>query len=836
MIGIVIVSHSAALAAGLRDVAVQMVRDQVPIAVAGGVGDDQAAIGTDPLRVLQAIQSVYSEEGVVVLMDLGSAILGAETALELLPPEQRDHVHLCEAPLVEGTLAAAICVMAGGSLSQVLAEARAALHAKTAQLRSNATIADGQSAIRGAEEAPQSPIGAETRMIIVSNPLGLHLRPAARLVELASCSAVEITLTKGKQTVNANSINAIAMLGVRQGDRLLVCAAGANATDLLDAVEAILTINDGSKPSELTTAVTSAIAGRPPSLHGIPASTGVAVGPVLLFQAQMMPVQSYEVADTETEWARLQGAIAAAIEQLTELYTITARLGDAEAAIFSAHRLILCDPELQAAAHNYIQTQRLNAEAAWQRVVDAWADRYQLAPHFELRQRAIDLSEVGQRVQRHLAGLPTITLTVEQPAILVASRLAPSDTALLDPASILGIVTEEGGPTDHSSILARALGIPAVIGVPAITAHVSTGVLLALDGASGQVWLTPDEELVAQLRRQQTEQLHQRASSRRLSSSPFWMSASRQPGELRTEIVANIDSPQEAALALAYGAAGVGLFRTEFLFLGRSHPPSEEEQFNAYVATAMTLGNRTLVIRTLDAGGDKPLPYLQAQTEPNPFLGLRGIRFWLEHSEIARVQLRALLRTAALHSLRLMLPMVSTIDEVRQARALMQEVHSQLQREGVTFPSPPPLGIMIETPAAVLLAAQLAQEVDFFSIGTNDLAQYLMAADRSNLRVTGLANSLQPGVITAIQQVVQVARAAGIGVGVCGEMAGDPLATELLVGLGVDNLSMHPAAIPVVRKRLMELDWQGAATFAASVLALNSVSEVEQLLRERMIS
>jgi phosphocarrier protein FPr len=300
------------------------------------------------------------------------------------------------------------------------------------------------------------------------------------------------------------------------------------------------------------------------------------------------------------------------------------------------------------------------------------------------------------------------------------------------------------------------------------------------------------------------------------------------------EVAANISDAPEVALALAFGADGVGLFRSEFLFMGRPAPPTEEEQFNAYRAAAQTLGGRALVIRTLDAGGDKPLPYLAPALEPNPYLGLRGIRYWLAHPALARPQLRALLRTNAQYPIKLLLPMVSTLDELQQARTLIDAVWAELRAEGITFANPLAIGIMVETPGAVMLAHQLARHVDFFSIGTNDLAQYMMVADRSNPRVAGLVNPLQPGVLLALQQVVQAAYAAGIGVSVCGELAGNPLATPLLVGLGVNQLSMNPPAIPPVRARLLRLDMRQAEELARRVLTMNSVDEVVCLLQENL--
>jgi multiphosphoryl transfer protein len=352
--------------------------------------------------------------------------------------------------------------------------------------------------------------------------------------------------------------------------------------------------------------------------------------------------------------------------------------------------------------------------------------------------------------------------------------------------------------------------------------HISPGQIIGLDGELGLVWLQPDEQAVTAL---------QQAAPPGPTSPPAVPHAGRMADGKLVEVGANLSVPQEATVAFAGGADSVGLFRTEFLFLGRLVPPTEAEQFLAYTTVAQTFAGRPVVIRTLDAGGDKVLSPRTSDQEPNPALGLRGIRHWLAHPALAKSQLRALLRTHAAYPLHLLLPMITTLTELADARDLMERTRLELQHEGVTIPHLPALGVMIETPAAVLLADQLARQVDFFSIGTNDLAQYVMAADRGNPRVSALVNPLQPSVIQAIRQVIQVAQARGIWVSICGEVAADPLATPLLIGLGVDRLSMNPVAIPAVKARLRTLTMHQAEQLAEQVLRAETVTVVETLLR-----
>lgn len=831
MVGIVIVSHSAKLAAGIRELAQQMVQEEVPLAVAGGIDDPENPIGTDPMLVQQAIESVYSDDGVLVLMDLGSALLSAEVAVEFLPPEQQQNVHLISAPVVEGALAAVVQASVGGTLAQVKAEAQGALAVKANHL--------GEEAAQDAAELEA--VGGETRTLTVTvqNKLGLHARPAARFVSTANQFAADIRVSKGEQSANAKSINQVATLGVRQGDAIRITAVGPDVGAALTAFSDLAAQNFGDvdgedeKAAPVVTQQPSAAEGE---LTGIAASPGIAIGPAFLYRPQLPPVEATTIADAAAEWTRLKTAVNAALVELAQVRAnAERRVGAEEAAIFDAHRLFLQDPDLQQKAKSAIESQQMNAAAAWLGAIEETAAAFRALDDPYMQARAADVEDVGNRVLRHLLGVAPPTLALAQPSIVVARDLSPSDTARLDRDQVLGICTELGGATSHSTILARALGIPAIVGVGAQLGAIDDGQMIALDGAAGRLWPAPDETRLAQLQAQRDAWQQQQTAAKAAGSEP----AVTVDGQ-RIEVAANIGGPKDTAVALEYGAEGVGLFRTEFLFLDRESAPDEAEQVEAYRQVVAAMGERPLIIRTLDVGGDKPLPYLDLGEEENPFLGWRGIRFCLDMPHIFKPQLRAILRASANgdgepHNVKIMFPMVGSLQEVRRAKMLLEEVKQELRAEGFPFSPDIEVGVMIEVPSAVAIADQLAREVHFFSIGTNDLTQYVMAADRGNASVAELAQALQPAVLRLVKQTVDAAHAAGIWVGMCGELAGNPLATPLLIGLGLDELSMSAPSIPAVKSAVRAVTIADARQFAEKVLQLESANDVIEYLEKLVI-
>jgi multiphosphoryl transfer protein len=815
VVALVIVSHSAALADGVAELAREMGGGEVAIEAAGGVNGE---IGTDAERVRQAVERVRSPDGVLILMDLGSALMSAEMATEMAEPDG-GQILLSEAPLVEGAVAAAALARAGASLEEVAREARGALRMKTEQL-------GGEEPER--EDAPptEDDASAAELRLPVQNRLGLHARPAARFVgALAGIDArVEVSnVSRGRGPADARSLTAVATLAVAQGDEIVVRARGPQAAEALDALRALADENFGDAvtdeqagaPTVDATAIESPRA-RPATeapgpgsrLRGVSASPGIAVGPARRLRPSE-PVVPDETAGTPAEErARLDGARAAAREELEEVRaTITARGGASAADIFSAHAALLDDTAITEPALRRIQD-GTGAARAWQAATEEAAAAFKALEDPYLRQRAVDVEDVSRRVLARLGCTPS-TAALEGPGIVLADELTPGEAASLDPGDAWAIATARGGATAHAAILARALGIPAVVGLGEALLAIPEGVPLVVDGEAGLVHVDPGDETIAERRAQQ-----EAAEERRRAL----LARAMEPGALRdggrVEVFANIGSTAEAGPAVEQGAEGVGLLRTEFLFLDRATPPDEGEQVAVLSEIARALDGRPVVVRTLDAGADKPLPFLRQDPEANPFLGRRGIRLSLAEPELLRTQLRAILRVAEEHPLKVMFPMVATLQEVRTARALLAEA-----RAGVGSRAELEVGVMVEVPALALQAGQFAPEVDFFSIGTNDLAQYTMAAERGNAALAGLLDGARAPLLALIAAVTEAADAHGRWVGVCGELAGEPEAAVLLAGLGVRELSMAASRIPAVKAALRESDMEDAAAAARRALS-----------------
>jgi phosphocarrier protein FPr len=824
VIGIVIVSHSARLAEGVLELARGMAGEDVPLAIAGGMALPGQPLGTDPALVLQAIESVYSDDGVLVLMDLGSAVLSTEMALDMLPAEKRAHVALCEAPLVEGAIAAVVQARIGSSLEQAMAEARGALSLKIEHLKPEAPAA----AEPPAAVAPD----AQVLRLVVANRLGLHARPAARFVQTAGrfpgTQMVVRNLARDRGPVEARSINAIATLGVRQGHEIEVRASGPQAAEALKALKALAEENFGDQETE--GAAQKAPQGAPPedlpprALAGVPGSAGIASGPARHFRLHKPEIPQHTVPDPKGEWEKLEKAIELTRHQIEGTLAEVARRADRYAAeIFEAHLLFLEDASLREPAQRLIMDEKLNAAAAWDRAVESVAAGYRALEDEYMRARAADVLDVGCQVVSNLLGRGRPAPVLDAPGILVASDLTPADTARLDPDRVMAICTAFGGPTSHSAILARTFGIPAIMGLGERILDLREGCPLIVDAEHGWVIPEPDPETVDRYARE--AQVRKRASEEALSASSA--PAVTRDGR-RIEISANIGSAAEARAAVAAGAEGVGLLRTEFLYLDRDAAPDEEEQFSAYRGIAEAMGGRPVIIRTLDIGGDKPLPYIDLGREANPFLGWRAIRMCLAQPEFFKVQLRAIQRVAALHPVKVMFPMVATLGEIRAAKALLAQAREEVAGRGQRVPERLETGIMVEIPAAAILADRLAPEVDFFSIGTNDLTQYTMAAERGNAKVAALTDAFHPAVLELIRRVADAAHAHGKWAGICGELGGEPLAVPILLGLGLDELSMASPSIPRAKQLIRGLEFEAAGKLARDVLRLGMPGDVRE--------
>ena len=837
MVGLVIVSHSARLAEGVAELVQGMGGPEVPLRATGGVDVPGRPLGTDALSVLRAIEEVYSEDGVLVLMDLGSAVLSAEMALDMLPPGRRARVVLCEGPVVEGAVSAAVQARLGATLERTAAEARGALGAKKAQLAGDEPPPTGGAALPGGPAAaPAEPEHA--LRLTLRNRLGIHARPAARLVQAAGrLEGTEVlveNLTARRGPVSARSINAVITLGARQGHELLVTASGPGARQALQAVQDLLDDDFGDRDAPAAPPVPAATApvpgaaptpgapGRTAFSQGTPVSPGIAIGAVRLLRPPPLDVPMAEAADPQAEWAQLRAALQETRQELTALRDAVARRADpASAALFDAHLLFLDDEALVAPSRAAILEQRLGAAAAWKRSFERVAADYRALDDDYLRGRAADVLDVGRQVLASLLGAPAPAASAPEPGVLVAAELRPADAARLDPERVRGIVTALGGPTSHGAILARALGIPAVAGVGEGILALEEGTLVVLDGESGRVFAHPSQAVLAEYQRRAEVERVRGAAARAAAAG----AAVTRDGH-RVEVGANVGTAADARAAVASGAEGVGLFRTELLFLDRKAAPDEDGQVAAYRAVAEAMGGRPLVVRTLDAGGDKPLPYLDLGHEANPFLGWRAIRVCLALPELFQVQLRAIVRVAAEFPLRVLFPMVATLAEWRAARGLLEEARLEVQRRGQPVPARIEAGILVEIPAAALCAPLFAAEVDFFSIGTNDLTQYTMAAERGNPRLLALSDACHPAVLKLVQMVVASAHARGRRVGVCGELAGDPEGIPLLVGLGVDELSVSAPSIPRAKEVVRGLDLEAARALAERALSLDSPGAV----------
>jgi phosphoenolpyruvate-protein phosphotransferase len=561
---------------------------------------------------------------------------------------------------------------------------------------------------------------------------------------------------------------------------------------------------------------------------GISAGPGLAQAPSVRYCRQEVDFPRHCDCQAEIEMQRLEDCRRAARQELLELgKKISREASSEEAAVFEAHAMIVEDPGLTQKVEEFLR-KGWNAEVAWMEAVKFFTDQMECIPDPTFQARAADISDVGQRVLRILTGCNTVNgLNLKELSVVLADDLTPSETAGMDKSKVAAFCTSRGGPTSHTAILAKALGIPAVVGLGNEILEEHDGTFTLVNGNTSEVITNPDEFTL--------EDFHTKRKAVRTRSGEELLDA-KNPAVTKdghqVEIVANIGGVQDAQKALENGAEGVGLFRTEFLFLNRNVPPDEETQFQAYRQSLEVMGDRPVIIRTLDAGGDKEIPYLDRGTEANPFLGWRAIRMCLDMPEMFNLQLRALLRAGVGHSLRIMFPMIATIEEVHKARRMLAEASFQLHQEGIPAADPFKVGIMIEIPAAVVMADHLAPQVDFFSIGTNDLTQYSMAAERTNKRVAHLSDACHPAILRQIKRVIEVSHTAGIWTGVCGELAGDPDAVPLLLGLGLDEFSMSSFSIPHAKAIIRAWTWSEAKALAEEALEKYTANEVRMLVQE----
>jgi len=562
-------------------------------------------------------------------------------------------------------------------------------------------------------------------------------------------------------------------------------------------------------------------------LKGIAASSGIAICKALVINETDYTIERRSIVDIEAELKSLHATLLASKEEIKKLKEITLnKLGPSKAEIFEAHLMMLEDPELIGSIEGKIKDEGINAEYAVKITVDMFVAIFEGMVNDYMRERAADIKDIGKRLIFNLLGIKHRTLSIlDEEFIVVAKDLTPSETVQMDHDKVLGFVTDIGGKTSHSAIMARSLDIPAVVGLGNITTLVKDGDALIIDGDKGTVYINPEEAIIEEYKKKQEKARQEKQELQALLKSESVTLDGR-----RVELAGNIGTPENVSGVLKNGGEGVGLFRTEFLYMDKEQMPSEEEQFQAYKRVLEEMQNKPLVIRTLDIGGDKKLPYLPIKEELNPFLGYRAIRICLKQRDIFRAQIRALLRASIYGNLKIMFPMIATLEELREAKAFVEEMKQELSLEKVAYSNDVEIGIMIEIPSAAIISDVLAREADFFSIGTNDLIQYTVAVDRMNENVSYLYSSYNPAVLRLIKTVIDNAHKEGKWVGMCGEMAGDVKLVPVLLGFGLDEFSMSASSILKVRSVIRSIEYRRAKAIAEDVLKLGTVSEVEDFL------
>ena len=852
MIGLVLISHSYALAEGTKEMCHTMAGEGLKVAAAGGLDTPDHLTGTDPMRILAAIEEVYSDDGVILFVDMGSALLSAEFAIQMLDEERQKNVRISDAPFVEGAISAAVQAGMNAPLSLVLEELETAMLPKKEQLgtlspeekspHSDSSPRDPEEEKSGQDDGDQPDLCLAFEL---RNINGLHARPAAKIAALAG-TYPKLTISivnerNHKRVQNARSLNSIALLSAGSGDRVRFEFRGEQSQEAAEALRALAAegFSDGKaqaaielRPGEplpsgdknaqgkspssslagschqqsgaslkdAKDAPSEALQALPPVLTGLSASAGFAAGSAFHFERddEDQPLDELS-SDPSREETRFHNQLQQLREALQEDAEGSDRKGAGDAAaIFRAQLMMLEDPLLLEAVTDRIKSQGLTAEAAWDQAMRQLEKSYEDCDSRIIRERAKDIRELRRRF---FSPRPELSQEVSISGILLADELSPGDVSRVGETGISGICTAYGSPSSHAAVMARSLGIPALMGLGDALFQIQDGTSLVLDASDGKLYIDPEPELAKRLAIKQEKEAKLDLEAAKERFQPAILRNGRQ-----IKVFANIGSLQDAISAVEKGAEGVGLLRTEFIYLSRSEAPGEEEQLAIYRDIAKALDGRPLTIRSLDAGGDKEIPYLDLPKDQNPFLGYRAIRICLEQKELFRTQLRAVLRAAVDYPVRLMFPMISSLSELREAKEELRLAREELKAEGYPLPTSLPVGMMIEIPSAALLAESFAAEADFFSIGTNDLTQYTLAVERGNQKVAHLYSAKHPAVLELIRKTVEGAHGQGIPVAVCGEFASDLEGTEILLGLGVDELSVNPPAIPRLKQRIRNLE------------------------------
>jgi len=823
MVGLVLVSHSKKLAEAVRELVLQMTAPGFPVVVAAGVGDTYDELGTDAVHISEVLQKLQCPEGLLVLMDLGSAVLSAETALELFDNGSCP-IRLCPAPLVEGAIAAAVRAQAGGTLEEVAQEAELGLAPKQQQLQVEGAAPIPHVATQSLTRTP----GETVELVLdIENQHGLHARPAAAFVQTASrfSSVIEVAnLTAERGPASARSLTSLSLLNIRKGDRIKVVCQGSDCQAALQAIRDLASAGFGEKlDAEPVSAFQTK---RPRSVgeaRGFPGADGIAIGPLAALQSVEVALDDAAPDEPSVEMAKLKDAMNAILQRLHGS-------GGSSNAILEAQALILSDPDVLARLKSSLKNNSISAERAWKDVTAELATQYAAMDDPYLRERAADIRDISQRVLRQMQGIDSHPRICPQtPSILFTDELLPSEASVCDPKQVLGVITARGSATSHSAILMRTLGIPMVVGAAGIGSS-DVGKTVAMDGSTGEFCIEPDGATRARL-----ENLSQAQTDRKTQAKQTRAEPSITLDGVRIEILANVGNARDSRVAAENGAEGVGLLRSEFLFVARKLAPTEDEQVQALREIYEPVKG-PIVVRTLDVGADKPLAFLPQSAEHNPYLGVRGIRLSLHSPDLFLAHLRAILRSGVGHEIWLMFPMIALLQEVRDALRILNEAHKQLLADGTPHAWPIKRGVMIEVPSAALLAEQLAEELDFFSIGTNDLTQYTMAAERGNANVANLQDALHPAVLQLMKSVVEGARPKQRHVSICGDAASDPSAAAIFAGLGIHSLSVRPKQSAEIKVLFRKLHYAHLVELGTQALHLHDAVEVRALVANYLAS
>jgi phosphoenolpyruvate-protein phosphotransferase/dihydroxyacetone kinase phosphotransfer subunit len=829
MVGLVLVSHSRSLAEAVADLLRRVVSPDLRLACSGGVGDNRALLGTDAIEIQEAISAVYSEDGVLVLMDMGSAILSAETAKDFLNPEDQEKVRLTSAPIVEGGMAAAVQANLGASLDAVADAALQGLSLKQDHVQ------DAPSTDPAPSSAPD-PSSNEILDVTIQNPHGLHLRPAALLIKTLAGFPGEVFVenrTAGRGPSLARSLVDLARLQIREGDLVRFSISAPDPQPVIKSIQSLVESQFGDSDQ---TAPAKEAEGAPDLSQPFGVSRGIAIGRPVLLETIVNAVPTYTTqsgSDITREVGKLRSAVAEAIAEFDgRIERLRASIQRQEMEIFDAQRMIFSDPTILKEALAKIQEQHLNAAAAWQETLSRYAAEQEKADDPYLRARGADFREVERTVLSYLideknrSSLPDEAFA--DSTILVCEELTPTLAEQFLRLSIAGVIQLGGGPTSHGAILARALALPAIGGGRNSLERLRTAQYVAISGSEGSLWIDPSSDLLADLaRRQQSERSE---SARALEESQdFAITADAVP----VRVGGNAGTSSDISTAQTNGAEFIGLFRSEFLFQNLEAVPDEDQQLAAYrEALAPAHGAFSVTVRLLDVGGDKPLKFLPQAKEANPFLGVRGIRLLMANERFFRAHLRAVLRLADSFQIQVLVPMITDVSEIHATRKLLGEIASELSAANVPHRWPIPVGVMIETPAAALLIDQLLPHVEFVSIGTNDLTQYILCAERGNALVSAFSDALHPAVLRICEEVIKAAQKRQIKTSICGEIASDPEAIPVWLGLGLRELSVTAAAIPATKALIRKLDLSAiAAQWAAKRLTFEGPSDVRTFSR-----